>query len=81
MDTITRKYPVGIQTFSEIRKGGYIYIDKTDLIWDLTRMKFVFLNLDCRMAGVGNASCGPDLLPQYSIAPGQIYSYRFRISR
>ena len=44
MDTITRKYPVGIQTFSEIRKGGYIYIDKTDLIWDLTRMKFVFLS-------------------------------------
>ncbi len=28
--TIERKYPVGIQTFSEIRKGNYIYIDKTD---------------------------------------------------
>ena len=34
-----------------------------------------------RMAGVGNASCGPDLLPQYRIAPDQTYSYRFRISR
>ena len=149
MDTITRKYPVGIQTFSEIRKGGYIYIDKTDLIWDLTRMKFVFLNRPRRFGkslltstlesyfkgdkalfeglkimdqeqdwesypvfhldlsstkatttveelrtvlfrllegykkkyGEGAYETSPDLLPQYSIAPGQIYSYRFRISR
>lgn len=28
-----RKYPVGIQTFSEIIDGGYLYVDKTDLIW------------------------------------------------
>ena len=46
---------------------------------DHIRRSEVVLNLDCRMAGVGNASCGPDLLPQYSIAPGQEYSYRFRI--
>ncbi|MBQ3732778.1 MAG: ATP-binding protein [Bacteroidales bacterium] len=39
-----RKYPVGIQTFSEIRKGNYIYIDKTDLMWEMTRMKYVFLS-------------------------------------
>lgn len=39
-----RKYPVGIQTFSEIRKGNYIYIDKTDLMWEMTRTKFVFLS-------------------------------------
>ena len=26
------KYPIGIQTFSKIRKGGYFYIDKTDYI-------------------------------------------------
>ena len=25
-------YPVGIQSFDEIRKGGYIYIDKTEYI-------------------------------------------------
>ena len=35
MDTNTRKYPIGIQTFERIRKDGYIYIDKTDLIWKL----------------------------------------------
>lgn len=39
-----RRYPVGIQTFSEIRKGHYVYIDKTDLVWEMTRMKFVFLS-------------------------------------
>ena len=27
------KYPIGIQTFSEIIKGGYVYVDKTDLVW------------------------------------------------
>ena len=28
-------YPVGIQSFDEIRKGGYIYIDKTEYIHEL----------------------------------------------
>ena len=40
----TRKYPVGIQTFSEIRKGNYLYIDKTDFMWHMTHTKFVFLS-------------------------------------
>jgi hypothetical protein len=33
-----QKLPVGIQTFSEIREpeSNYIYIDKTELIWELT---------------------------------------------
>ena len=26
------KYPIGIQTFEKIREGGYIYVDKTDLV-------------------------------------------------
>ena len=42
--TTERKYPVGIQTFSEIRKGNYIYIDKTDLVWQMTKNKYVFLS-------------------------------------
>ena len=41
---LERRYPVGIQTFSEIRKGNYVYIDKTDLIWEVSRMKYVFLS-------------------------------------
>ena len=40
-----RRYPVGIQTFSEIRKGGYVYVDKTDLVWKLTHdAKYIFLS-------------------------------------
>ena len=44
METAERRYPVGIQTFSEIRKGNYVYIDKTDLVWELTKLKYVFLS-------------------------------------
>ncbi len=45
MDMMERRYPVGIQTFERIRKDGYVYIDKTDLVWQLTKESpFVFLN-------------------------------------
>lgn len=30
-------YPVGIQTFSNIREGNYLYIDKTQYIVDFER--------------------------------------------
>ena len=30
-----RKLPVGIQSFNKIRKEGYLYIDKSDIIWKL----------------------------------------------
>ena len=30
-----RILPVGIQSFEEIRKRGYLYVDKTDIIWIL----------------------------------------------
>ena len=40
-----RKYPVGIQTFSEIIKENYIYVDKTDLVWELAHYaKFIFMS-------------------------------------
>ena len=39
------KYPIGIQTFSEIIKGGYVYVDKTDLVWHVVHYaKFIFLS-------------------------------------
>ena len=42
---LARRYPVGIQTFSEIRKGGYVYIDKSYLIWKLAHeAKYIFLS-------------------------------------
>ena len=30
-----RRLPVGIQSFAEIRREGYLYVDKTDMIWRL----------------------------------------------
>jgi len=38
-------YPVGYQNFEEIRKGGFLYVDKTQLIHKLVRTsKYVFLS-------------------------------------
>ena len=40
-----RKYPVGIQSFENIRKDGYLYIDKTPLIYKMiTEGKPYFLS-------------------------------------
>ena len=40
-----RRYPVGIQTFSRLRSEGYVYIDKTDLMWRMTRLSpYIFLS-------------------------------------
>ena len=46
MAKIVNKYPVGIQTFEEIREGKYLYVDKTGFIADFLAkgMKYVFLN-------------------------------------
>ena len=38
------KYPVGIQSFSEIRNGGYLYVDKTAYILKLLKGKYYFLS-------------------------------------
>ncbi len=29
------KYPIGVQSFEELRKGGYVYVDKTAQIYEL----------------------------------------------
>ena len=36
----------------------------------------VFVNCDCRLRGLGTATCGPDVRPEYEINPG---SYRFSL--
>ena len=38
------KYPIGVQSFERIIKEGYVYIDKTDLIYQLTRGSIYFLS-------------------------------------
>ena len=45
MELQRRKYPIGIQTFSRIIKEGYIYVDKTDLVWEMAHYAtFVFMS-------------------------------------
>lgn len=29
------KYPIGVQTFERIRNDGFVYVDKTELIYKL----------------------------------------------
>jgi hypothetical protein len=45
MTKVKVKYPVGIQSFREIRERGMVYVDKTDLIYELVdTSKYVFLS-------------------------------------
>lgn len=39
------KLPLGIQNFEELRKGGYLYADKTDMVWQIANGdKYNFLS-------------------------------------
>ena len=39
------KYPIGIQTFSQIIEQGFVYVDKTDMVYSLaTEGKVYFLS-------------------------------------
>ncbi len=38
------KYPIGIQSFENIREGGYIYVDKTQYIPMLLQGKYYFMS-------------------------------------
>ena len=36
------KYPIGIQTFSNIIQDGYVYVDKTDMVYNLANSGKIF---------------------------------------
>ena len=38
------KYPIGIQTFSNIIEDGFVYVDKTDMVYSLAKGKVYFLS-------------------------------------
>ncbi|WP_301202686.1 AAA family ATPase, partial [uncultured Parabacteroides sp.] len=38
MNTAIRKMPIGIQSFEEIRKDDYVYVDKTEIVYNLVTM-------------------------------------------
>ena len=45
MEAGFKRFPIGIQTFSNIVKGGYLYVDKTGFVHDLAETyKYVFLS-------------------------------------
>ncbi len=45
MEQMMRKHPVGIQTFERLIKDGFIYVDKTDLVWELAHYAtYIFMN-------------------------------------
>lgn len=41
-----RLYPIGIQTFSKLREGNYVYVDKTELVYRMTHgaSSYIFLS-------------------------------------
>ena len=54
-------YPIGIQNFEKIRKDGYLYIDKTALVYQLvTTGQYYFLS---RPDASGKACCCPRWRP------------------
>ena len=45
-DINNRKLPAGIQSFKTIREEGYLYVDKSDIVWYLVNhgKKFNYLS-------------------------------------
>ena len=37
------KYPIGIQSFGQIIEDGYVYVDKTDLVYQLVTSGSIYL--------------------------------------
>ena len=51
------KYPIGIQTFEQIINNGFVYVDKTDMVYALaTEGKTYFLS---RPAVLGKVCSSP----------------------
>ncbi len=46
MEDLQRLYPIGIQTFSKIREGNYLYVDKTGYVYRMTHSasSYMFLS-------------------------------------
>ena len=60
---MSKIYPVGIQSFEEIRKNHYCYVDKTELIYQLANSgKYYFLSRPRRF---GKNACSSSTLEAY----------------
>ncbi len=38
------KYPIGIQSFEQIIEDGYVYVDKTDLVYSLVKEGKIYIH-------------------------------------
>ena len=48
-----KQFPIGMQDFAQIRRNGYYYVDKTDLVYKMTHTsRFYFL---CRPRRFGQS--------------------------
>jgi beta-galactosidase len=75
-------YGLFIQSPTHYNISAHHYIDteiaKARHSKDLAKGRFVTLNLDHQVAGVGTASCGPGILDPYLLT-GKFYNFQFRI--
>ena len=45
MDSVIRKFPIGIQNFESLINDGYVYVDKTALVYRMaTTGRYYFLS-------------------------------------
>lgn len=71
------KYPIGIQTFDKIIDGGYVYVDKTDLIYQLVQGNIYFLGRPRRFG----KSLLVSTLEQYFRVNKELYSRDLLLTR
>lgn len=72
-----------IQTEGNVSFSLNPYTDEqlmnTNHMWELQPQPFNVLHLDAAVRGIGNASCGPDTLPEYFV-PNQPLRWKIRIT-
>ena len=49
--------------------------------WELKQEPYIWLQLDSELRGLGNASCGPGPMKQYTIPANKPITFRFRVTR
>ena len=69
------KYPIGIQDFEKIRNDGYVYLDKTDLIYHLVHNGHIYFLSRPRRFGKSLFASTLDAYPNQDV---KISMHQFR---
>ena len=51
MDSVIRKFPIGIQNFESLINDGYVYVDKTALVYRMATTGRDYLHIRPRRFG------------------------------